>query len=204
MATVYGFGNQESAYFREFSASPAESLFWTGSQIFIFWITFLFVLPKGLVELSTSFGLVFMEFSNLTIPGIVLFVGMGSLGLFSGWQFAVIGKATPLPPATPPVFVKSGPYRWVRNPMAIAGIGQAIAVGLMLGNAAVIAYSIIGAIVWHVFVRPVEELDLENRFGEEFREYRSNTGLWVPRLWSIHLETKRESLIDFQAQSNRT
>ena len=77
-----------------------------------------------------------------------------------------------------------GPFRYVRNPMAVAGIGQGIAVGVVLGSGLVIAYSLAGAVIWHVAVRPHEEADLLDRFAEDYRRYRDSTNLWIPKLRS--------------------
>jgi protein-S-isoprenylcysteine O-methyltransferase Ste14 len=92
------------------------------------------------------------------------------------------GRGTPLPSAMPNHLVIAGPYRWVRNPMAVAGIAQGIGVGLILGSWLVVAYAMIGSLVWNYAVRPLEEADLENRFGPEFRRYRSSVSCWLPRV----------------------
>jgi len=68
--------------------------------------------------------------------------------------------------------------------MAVAGIGQGIAVGMVLGSGLVVAYSLAGAVIWHVWVRPHEEADLLNRFAEDYRRYRDSTNLWIPKLGS--------------------
>ena len=77
--------------------------------------------------------------------------------------------------------VISGPYRVVRNPMAIAGITQGVAVGLMLGSWLVVVYTLCGSLVWNWVIRPFEEDDLAYRFGAEFEAYRSRVGCWIPR-----------------------
>jgi len=92
------------------------------------------------------------------------------------------GDGTPLPTATAPRLVIAGPYRYVRNPMALAGIAQGVAVGFYLGSYGVIAYSLLGAIFWHTAVRPVEEHDLVERFDESYVQYRKSVRLWFPRL----------------------
>ncbi|WP_286178349.1 methyltransferase family protein [Rhodopirellula sp. JC639] len=89
------------------------------------------------------------------------------------------GGGTPLPTATAPRLVVAGPYRFVRNPLALAGILQGIAVGWLLGSVPVIVYSLTGIFAWHVFVRPAEEQDLLDRFGTRYQrlpESRSSLG----------------------------
>ena len=48
-------------------------------------------------------------------------------------------------------------YPYVRNPMAVAGLGQGVAVALILTSMEVALYCIVGMLIWNYFVRPVEE-----------------------------------------------
>lgn len=52
--------------------------------------------------------------------------------------------------------------------MAVAGVGQSIAVGLIGGSRLVDGYSLTGAVLWHVAIRPPEEAD---RFGDDYADY---------------------------------
>ena len=78
--------------------------------------------------------------------------------------------------------VIAGPYRWIRNPMAVAGIVQGAAVGLIMHSWLVIAYAIAGSLVWNYAIRPLEEGDLEKRFGQDFEDYRAAVRCWIPRI----------------------
>ena len=68
--------------------------------------------------------------------------------------------------------------------MALAGITQGVAVGLLLSSWMVVVYALAGSIVWNCIVRPLEEADLEHRFGDDFRRYAARVRCWVPR-WPI-------------------
>jgi protein-S-isoprenylcysteine O-methyltransferase Ste14 len=94
---------------------------------------------------------------------------------------STFGRGTPLPSAMASDLVVRGPYRFVRNPMAVAGIVQGAAVGLMLSSWLVVVYAVCGSLVWNYAIRPHEERDLEQRFGEEFRRYRAAVRCWCPR-----------------------
>jgi len=69
----------------------------------------------------------------------------------------------------------------VRNPMAVAGIGQGVAVGFVLGSYLVIIYAITGAFIWHFGVRPSEERNLAKRFGTTYQNYKQRVYCWWPR-----------------------
>ena len=74
----------------------------------------------------------------------------------------------------------TGPYRSVRNPMALAGLLQTVGVGLVVGSWMVCAIAVAGAVVWNVFIRPAEEADLAARFGEPYRRYAEHVRCWIP------------------------
>ena len=144
------------------------------------WGTFLWALPQIIVGLEAF--LQFPGFQPLKVLGWAIFLAAGAIGLPCGILFAVHGDGTPLPLDTANNLVIRGPYRHIRNPMATMGILQGVAVGMILGSFLVILYSIIGGVVWHLIARPWEEADLEDRFGDEYRTYRSAVPLWYARL----------------------
>ena len=189
MASIHGNTHQSPATIRVTPMTRNAAIFWTLGQTVIFWGTFLWVLPMGIVELERQIGLAQFAVPLQTMTASTLFVVASSLGLWSGITMATRGDGTPLPTATAPRLVIAGPYRFVRNPMAVAGIVQGIAVGWLLGSYAVIAYSLAGAVLWHIAVRPVEERDLSERFGEGYSAYQSRVGLWLPRRATNSLTT---------------
>lgn len=65
---------------------------------------------------------------------------------------------------------------------AVAGLAQGVAVGVFVGSPLVVLYALAGGPVWNAFVRPWEEIDLEQRFGEAYRRYRAAVRCWIPRL----------------------
>jgi protein-S-isoprenylcysteine O-methyltransferase Ste14 len=113
--------------------------------------------------------------------GGCLFVCFSFLGLFSSYVLVKLGKGTPLPLDQTNELVVAGPYAWVRNPMAVAGIGQGIAVGLAYGSLPILCYAALGAVVWHFVVKPFEERDMLKRFGDSYEAYRSQVKCWMPR-----------------------
>jgi protein-S-isoprenylcysteine O-methyltransferase Ste14 len=183
MATILGTPTQTPATYRATRLKSSSAIFWTLLQVVIFWGTFLIILPKGLNEVEQK-----LIWQNLSFVGqgpiSISLIGLAScLGLASGMAMARQGQGTPLPTASAPELVCTGPYRWIRNPMALAGIVQGLGVGIFLGSLSVIAYAILGGILWHVVVRPSEELELQSRFGDAYQDYRRKVGLWLPRIF---------------------
>lgn len=151
-------------------------------QIVVFWGVLLGLVPAVILFIEQRWGMHVDAPLAVRVLGGVAFVAAALLGLRAAAVMATIGRGTPLPRFTAPVLVIAGPYRWVRNPMAVAGIGQGIAVGIMLSSWLVVAYALVGALIWNWAVRPYEEADLEARFGEPFRTYRDSVSCWVPSL----------------------
>ncbi|GAB3401079.1 isoprenylcysteine carboxylmethyltransferase family protein [Schumannella luteola] len=158
----------------------------TVAQMVVFWGLFLIAGPLVLRALELRWQV------DATLPpsvalgvavlGAVVFVLASALGIWSAATMAFLGRGTPLPTAMASSLVVAGPYRFVRNPMAVAGIAQGAAVGLALGSWVVVAYAVSGSLIWNYAVRPHEEADLESRFGDGFRRYRAEVRCWIPRL----------------------
>ncbi|MFY9343113.1 MAG: isoprenylcysteine carboxylmethyltransferase family protein [Planctomycetota bacterium] len=165
-------------------ASTTRHVATTLLQTAVFWATFLWLFPELLAGLGNHFWLPRLGVERAGGQGfaVALFVAASALGLGTGLTMAVRGRGTPLPLCTAREFVTSGPYRWLRNPMALAGIIQGIAVGLWRDEPLVVLYALAGAVLWHLVARPPEERDLARRFGPPFAAYRDRVGLWLPRL----------------------
>ena len=150
----------------------------TAVQVFFFWGFFLVVAPLAIAFLERRWQL---GLDIQAVPaGIVLLALASALGVWSAIAMSTLGKGTPLPSSMANRLVIAGPYRFVRNPMAVAGIVQGVAVGLILGSWLVVVYAVVGSVLWNYAVRPLEEADLEQRFGDEFRRYRDRVRCWVP------------------------
>jgi protein-S-isoprenylcysteine O-methyltransferase Ste14 len=154
----------------------------TGTQLVLFWGLFLVVFPLVIVALERRWGLDVPVPVVVPILGVVLLVAASALGIWSAVTMSTLGEGTPLPSATARNLVIAGPYRFVRNPMAVAGIAQGAAVGLIAGSWLVVVYAVAGSFVWNELVRPLEEADLEARFGAEYAAYRDRVACWVPRV----------------------
>lgn len=168
--------------FRPASSRPAAAthVASTFRQIALFWGFFLGVIPLAIVVLERRWA-VALPFPLGAVPvGIAVLTLASALGLWSAAVMSTLGDGTPLPSAMPNRLVIAGPYRWIRNPMAVSGIVQGAAVGLILQSWLVVTYAVVGSLVWNYAIRPHEESDLLERFGEEFRQYRDTVRCWIP------------------------
>ena len=151
-------------------------------QCAVVWTVFLVVLPFTLVAIERRLGVPRFEFAGQRELGLVLLLGFSALNLWSGGVLSRRGEGTPLPLECPRKLVVSGPYSYVRNPMAIAGLGQGFAVVLWLGSWAGLVYVAMGVLVWQYAARPSEERDLDTRFGSSYQQYQQSVRCWWPRV----------------------
>ena len=149
-------------------------------QILGVWVITLVVFP---VLLMSAFGEITMVNGFVRWIGVGLFLVSSLLGLTSAYLMVSKGEGTPLPLDQTQKLVTEGPYKYVRNPMAIAGIGQGVSISLLYWSLPVLAYALLGAILWHLVVRPLEEQNMLERFGTEYQQYRMKVKCWIPR-WS--------------------
>jgi len=184
MATMFG-THQTPELFRTRRKTAAVAYGWTLFQTAIFWFVFLWIIPNGINELMVHLVGPIGFFTAVKGFAICLFLIASAVALWSGFTMAIVGKGTPLPTSNAPTLVVSGPYRFIRNPMALAGILQGIAVGLYSGSVWIILYAIFGGVLWHFTVRPVEEQELLTRLGEPYQTYLNNVGLWFPHFSSV-------------------
>ncbi|WP_053383014.1 methyltransferase family protein [Leucobacter celer] len=164
------------------STAARDNVGRTGAQVVVFWGLFLVVIPVVIAAVEQRWGLQLAAPAAVRVAGAVILVAASALGIWSALAMSLRGAGTPLPSAMAHRLVVSGPYLYVRNPMALAGIAQGVAVGLMLGSWLVVLYALSGSLFWNRIVRPLEEADLQARFGAEFAAYRDRVACWIPRL----------------------
>lgn len=70
--------------------------------------------------------------------------------------------------------VKSGPYRYSRNPQVV-GWGLALLGAALAGRSPKALLLVAAFFLLHSFYLSIEERHLERAFGEEYRRYRANT-----------------------------
>ena len=139
----------------------------------------------------------------VVIPCVILYLTKFKFGLPSLWQmilgiflllfgmfFAIwtmflfhkIGKGTPAPWASPKHLVVEGPYKIVRNPMITAVLVILTAEALMLNTIYIFYWVILFFIINCIYFKFFEEKQLEQKFGNEYFEYKNEVPMWIPRI----------------------
>jgi protein-S-isoprenylcysteine O-methyltransferase Ste14 len=117
--------------------------------------------------------------SYLAFP--LWFIGW-TVMLWCFWIFTASGKGTPAPFDPPSELVAMGPYRFVRNPMYVAGLTALIGWIFWSPSLPLILAPLIFFTAAHLFVTGYEEPILKKKFGTSYEEYLTRVPRWIPRL----------------------
>ncbi len=151
-------------------------------------VFFLGILPVSLVYLSPlldrQLGLPSLAFGAINL---ILGLGLAAAGyLFGGWAVYVqftLGRGTPVPIMATQQLIIQKPYNYCRNPMALGAIVAFVGIATLAGSISAVAVVLILAIALLIYIKTLEEKEMELRFGEAYREYRRQTPFILPRLW---------------------
>lgn len=152
------------------------------------WLKTILLLPFNVIVIIPGIILYFSHYQykmpslNFMIIGIALLV----TGLFlAGWTmilFNNFGKGTAAPWNPPKNLVIEGPYCYVRNPMITSVILILLSEYFLLGAIQIIWWLLLFFLINNIYFSLFEEKQLENKFGDNYKEYKKNVPRWIPRL----------------------
>ena len=143
---------------------------------------FLAVFPVFVLWAGRVFGCCFILPVFFARIVSVFCLVMGAPWLLSSifWQLSR-GKGTPVPVIPTKHFLSNGPYLYVRNPMML-GFFLYLLGWVFKGNTiGALAAGILIIALLVMFMKFVEEPELEARFGSSYLEYKRNTPFILPK-----------------------
>lgn len=123
-----------------------------------------------------------LGFPIFRMIGVLMIMAGLPVLLDSFARFAMQGLGTPAPVAPPSHLVTTGFYRYVRNPMYVAGLLLVLGQGLLFGSGRLLEYGVFVWLAFFAFVVLYEEPALQRKFGKEYENFRAHVGRWIPRL----------------------
>ena len=72
-----------------------------------------------------------------------------------------------------------GPFRISRNPTYLSGVILLFGIAILLGSLITFAFPIALILILNGLYIPVEEAELEERFGTEYVEYKRKVRRWI-------------------------
>jgi protein-S-isoprenylcysteine O-methyltransferase Ste14 len=149
-------------------------------EIVAFWFVFLIALPIAISIVEVELAV--QRFPGYPMVAALMLAFFTLIGLWAALTIAINGRGTPLPQDEARRLVFSGPYAYVRNPLAIAVMGQGTAIVLTLGSYPVMIYMAAFGLWLYFYARPREERHLRERYGKEWASYAREVRAYRPRL----------------------
>ncbi len=162
--------------------SPTQRLI----LLFFAGILFLVLIPAALVSaaspLDRALHLPKLVYEPVNALLGLLFILTGLLfGLWSNYVQFTIGRGTPVPIMATQKLIVQPPYSYCRNPMALGVIVLYLGIAIWLGSLSALGLVVLPAICLLVYIRLIEEKEMELRFGADYLEYRCQTPFLIPR-----------------------
>ena len=169
---VYRIGVKQSR--RRLLWSIAGAVFWYGAVAIMIWLA-------PLVDKGFSIKMTILPVIRFSLSIVLLVIGVPMV-IWTIIRFLRI-RGTPIPFNPPPVLVANGLYRIVRNPMhlgwTILLLGLAV---LMQSFTLLIIFIPLFLIVHIVYLKFVEEKELEKKFGQAYIDYKRQVPMFILRL----------------------
>jgi protein-S-isoprenylcysteine O-methyltransferase Ste14 len=150
---------------------------------FIFWIVIPFFIIVSSFYIDQWFQLPKFCYGLINLLIGLMFMVAG--WLFANWTVRIqftIGKGTPIPLMATQKLIVKGPYTYCRNPMTLGTDLFYLGVAIWLGSLSAIGLSLVYPVGILVYIKLIEEKELEERFGSEYLEYKKRTPLLIPGL----------------------
>jgi protein-S-isoprenylcysteine O-methyltransferase Ste14 len=152
-------------------------------------LIFVILLPLGLIyfgsflDRSISFAAPKLGFWPYIVGIPVMLLG----GVFAMWSILnqiVNARGTPLPMMATQELLISGPFRYCRNPMSFGTILLYMGLGIVLVSPGSLAIVLFLSAFLLLYIKRVEEKELEARFGEAYKRYKERTPFLIPLVFN--------------------
>ncbi|MGD8961414.1 MAG: isoprenylcysteine carboxylmethyltransferase family protein [Desulfobacterales bacterium] len=141
--------------------------------------TALFVLVAVFVDRLLGLPGLLPESARLSVSLPLIATGI-FITAWSAFQFIKV-KGTPVPFNPPPKVVKTGPYRFVRNPMLAGVFLMLFGIGFAVNSVSLVVFFTPLYMLLNVWeLKNIEEPELVKRLGHAYIEYRKQTPMFIP------------------------
>ena len=142
--------------------------------------TALFVITAISVDRFLSLPGLLPEGATIPVSLPLIFIGL-AVTAWSALHFLKV-KGTPVPFNPPPKVVKTGPYRYARNPMLSGVFMFLFGLGFSINSFSLVFFFTPLYVLVNVWeLKYIEEPELIKRLGDEYAEYRQKTPMFIPR-----------------------
>jgi protein-S-isoprenylcysteine O-methyltransferase Ste14 len=111
----------------------------------------------------------------LFVPGVPLVV----------WSITQCfrSQGTPVPFKPPPGLMTTGIYGIIRNPMHVGWTLVLFGIAILLQSFTLLfVFMPLFILIHWIYIKQIEEKELEKKFGQSYFDYRKKVPMWFPRL----------------------
>ncbi len=120
--------------------------------------------------------IIFSPYTYLGIPLIILGVYLNIIWVADTFKKE---KTTTRPHEMPSKLITYGPFKYTRNPTYLGMALTLLGVAILLGSLITFIFPIIFIILTNTYVIPIEEKNLEKKFGKKYLEYKKKVRRWI-------------------------
>lgn len=162
--------------------TPRRRLLARALPVFVYSFLFpalLFIIPKLFLDS-------WLQLPTLPYPVVRTLLGVSLIvqGLiFLLWTIKAqkeIGKGTPMPLMATQKLVVQKPYSYCRNPLFFGLINLFFGTSILLGSISSLVMVLIFSLIILLYVKLIEEKELETRFGDEYLAYKNAIPFLIP------------------------
>jgi len=150
------------------------------ATILLFGILTLFVFCSFWVDRWLNLPHLPVAWWRYTIAAVVFIAGL--FLVLSTVTVFYRAKGTPLTVSPPPKLVTTGLFAYIRHPMALGDLLILEGLGFYFGSLSLIFFfAPLPVVLYVLYIKAVEEPELELRFGKEYLEYKEKVPMFIPR-----------------------
>ncbi len=154
-------------------------------RMILYGVFFLLAVLAGLPYLAYQFDRFFpawtIEIGVWRVVGGVFFTVVLALYLWASCLLSRHGRGAYVEFDPPQAFVATGPFRWVRNPIAACVVGMLLGEAILFSSTGIFLLFVLAVPLAHAQVIWLEEPLLKRRFGSAYVEYCARVPRWFPR-----------------------
>jgi protein-S-isoprenylcysteine O-methyltransferase Ste14 len=139
---------------------------------------FFIILPAIAILLNLIFPIVKIVFFPFNLIGIILII-IGILMTLWTNSLLLDNRTAITPYEIPSFLITSGPFKYSRNPLYLGMAVALFGLGVFLGSLSPIFSPIIFVLVIERLFAPMEENNLEKKFGKKYLDYKKKVRLWI-------------------------
>ena len=124
---------------------------------------------------------VFQDEASIILSALLFIVGIPWVVWAVLWQLWK-GKGTPVPAVPTKNFLQSGPYHYCRNPMMLGFFLYLSGWAAVFNRTGSWIAVVVLVILLILEIKFIEEKELQERFGDAYREYKKETPFFLPKL----------------------